>query len=481
LSVNVQGAGGPGVVGNGATGAGIVGSGNIQTLRNQENALNKLLRNAQEELDELGRDNIALKDVVNKEADIHRRSAETKQRLEELKVEAAGTGRIDVISYGDRPVLETHKGNVIALAGGVAGAALAVGGMVLFELVNRRMRGIQDVQTGGDASTRLKVLGAVPMLGDDTPESDHTAAAYAVHKIRATLQIDAARFGRKVLAVTSPASGNGKTSVVIALGMSFASSRSRILLIDGDLIGGGLTSRLNGRVQRNIVDILRRCTIVTEKQLTHAAKIANHNTSRFLQALVDLKYVDRETITEAVAIHKASDIGVLEALAGEPLGTCVAQTRWPNLFILPRGAATPADAAELSPMAFRQLLHQARNLFDMVLIDTGPIFGSIEATMAASEADGTILVVTKGESAGAVCRAVKDLNMLGAKTIGAIFNRAKPKDMIFGGFSASSYQSQAFSPSAARSNIGHGPIANAIISASSAAHEIPDIENDGSL
>src|SRR5205823_2619674 len=79
-------------------------------------------------------------------------------------------------------------------------------------------------------------------------------------------------------------------------------------------------------------------------------------------------------------------------------------------------------------LRIRKLLNEARKEFDIVIIDTGPILGSIEANILAHEVDGVILAVARGRERGMVRSAVRKLNSLGARPLGFVFNRAAPQD-----------------------------------------------------
>jgi len=43
------------------------------------------------------------------------------------------------------------------------------------------------------------------------------------------------------------------------------------------------------------------------------------------------------------------------------------------------------------------VLEQARKRFDVILVDTGPVPGSIESSVAASQVDGVVLCVSRGQ------------------------------------------------------------------------------------
>src|SRR5690606_32405068 len=80
--------------------------------------------------------------------------------------------------------------------------------------------------------------------------------------------------------------------------------------------------------------------------------------------------------------------------------------------------------------------------YDVVLIDTGPILGSIEASMAASEADDVVLVVSRGDQKSTVFKSLDSLRSINAHMAGIVFNHASADDV-----QRSSYASVASGPS----------------------------------
>ncbi len=79
-----------------------------------------------------------------------------------------------------------------------------------------------------------------------------------------------------------------------------------------------------------------------------------------------------------------------------------------------------------------------------MLIDTGPILGSLEAAVLAQEVSGVILTISRGQHPALVEHALRRLSSVRARVVGAVFNRAK-----LGDFHGSAYtSSQASSPAA---------------------------------
>jgi Mrp family chromosome partitioning ATPase len=139
---------------------------------------------------------------------------------------------------------------------------------------------------------------------------------------------------------------------------------------------------------------------------------------------VELGFVGEQDVKRTLEGQHDEHLGVLEALAGESLDDCVAQTGFPGLHILPLGLASARHCASISPTALKRLLTSARSQFDTVLIDTGPVPGSLEASVVVPQADGVVLVVSRGEHRPSVARSMEHLQTIGATPVGVVFNRA---------------------------------------------------------
>jgi Mrp family chromosome partitioning ATPase/uncharacterized protein involved in exopolysaccharide biosynthesis len=280
-----------------------------------------------------------------------------------------GNQQMKVISA---PVLSddpsTDRRKAFGVLGFFGGAALPMIVVLLVGVIDNRFRYSDEANTdmGG-----VPLLGILPNLPDLLTDPTQAAtAAHCVHQIRTILQITGQSTERRVFTLTSASPGDGKTSLTLALGLSFSASGSRTLLVDGDLIGGGLTARLN-----------------------------------------------------VTAEH-----GVLEAMASRDIMPFIRTTDVADLSFLPVGKAMGGYTGTISPAAVRRLVDEARKHFDVILIDTGPILGSIEASPVAVASDGVVLCVSRGQQRQLVDRALAHLHAIGARIAGVVFNRAQPHD-----------------------------------------------------
>jgi capsular exopolysaccharide synthesis family protein len=316
--------------------------------------------------------------------DLKRTQIVEKSRLiENLNYEKAWGATFSVVDEGSAAAPAADRRPVFAALGFLGGAAVPVGFLLLVGLANPRYRFSDEAHSDLNG---LNLLGILPDLPDRLSDPEQASiAAHCVHQIRTMLQISGSPNERRVFAITSAAPGDGKTSLTLALGLSYAACGARTLLIDCDLIGAGLTARMN----------------------------------------------------------VSSPAGVLEAIANRSLPEYVRSTDVADVTILPVGSAQTLHASTLSPAALRRLIDEARKQYDTILIDTGPILGSIEASLVCAAADAVVLTVARGQQRPLVEKAIARLMGIGAKLAGVVFNRAQSGDFDRSISGASSHRSQA--------------------------------------
>jgi Mrp family chromosome partitioning ATPase len=267
----------------------------------------------------------------------------------------------------------------LASVGALAGAVLPAIFFILQSLiVGSRYKYSDDTHVNGAAD--IPLIGIVPSLNADAHPGDELsqAAAQSIHQIRVSLTSDSTNGDESaVYLVTSASAGEGKTSLSMSIGLSFAGAGVRTLLIDCDMLGRQLTECLGALDKPGLQEALGSGTL--------------HN-----------------------RIHKISR----------------------KLYYVPTGQVRRADACSISPARLRLVLAQARRHFDVVLIDSGPILGSVEASVLAREVDGVLFAVSQNQRRAVVERAIQRLASLDARLDGLIFNRARPED-----FESSSYGS----------------------------------------
>jgi Mrp family chromosome partitioning ATPase len=298
-------------------------------------------------------------------------------RIDQLKTESQASdiaevrGRVSIVSAPTRPSRPSSDRRVkLAMAGFVGGGGMPVALMMGIGLLSRRIRYSDDSIL--DAANS-RIVGVLPDLGKSLTDRELAeASAFAVHQIRAQLQILHGRDRHAVYSVTSPAPGDGKTSMIIALGLSFAESGDRTLLIDLDLIGRGLSLHFG---------------------------------------------------------HPAAP-SLADAAAGRgDLASLVQPSSFDRLSVLPAGLGDDLRISRLSPEVVSRMVELFRNDYETILIDSGPILGSIESGLLAPAVDGVLMVVGRNQLRPLVKRAADQIHAVGGQVIATIFNRASIQEL----------------------------------------------------
>jgi succinoglycan biosynthesis transport protein ExoP len=332
-------------------------------------------------------------------------------------------------TWPDEPLIPYRDTRIaFSIGGGLGGILLGFGMVAMVGFMDRRVLDPNDTMNGG---RRHPVLGMLPQLPENLADPEQIAiAAQGVHEIRNRLQLSSGgRPAQQVVAITGAVAGSGKTSLTLGLGLSFASAGFKTLVIDADFVGGGLSARIDKIIRGKIGQVLLHEGLVTSPQLEEALSRGKNSGRRVGEMLVQLGYVAEADLLAAIKHQGQYSVGILDAIAGDDLHECTIDTGIPNLSALPLGAATAAHAGVISGAAMQSLISRARTLFEVVLLDTGPIPGSLEASLAASNADAVVLVVARGDTRPDVERTLSYLRGLPVQFAGLVFNRARKRDI----------------------------------------------------
>ncbi|MFC4409996.1 CpsD/CapB family tyrosine-protein kinase [Chungangia koreensis] len=100
-----------------------------------------------------------------------------------------------------------------------------------------------------------------------------------------------------------------------------------------------------------------------------------------------------------------------------------------NLFILTCGPIPPNPAKLLGSESMRQFIEQVKGDFDQILFDTPPILAVTDAQLMANQCDGTILILSSGNTDIDAAKRAKELLIAAkGKLLGAVLNKKKSKD-----------------------------------------------------
>lgn len=240
--------------------------------------------------------------------------------------------------------LNLFLGLFLGLLGGV-GTAVAQ------EMIDNTLKSPKDFER----ENRFVCLGCVPTLNGLSPGSDndlsasyqyiqknpHSQIAEAYRVLRTRLLYSTPKEGTPILVITSPASGEGKTTTASNLAIALSQLGLKILLVDCDL----------------------------RKPKIHEA------------------------------FHLAQYPGLSEFLIGRISFEDVTRpTEIPGLWVTTSGAAPPNPADLLQSSAMKEFLKRAGSKFDRVLLDCPPIIPITDAVILAAVAGRVLAVVRSGKT-----------------------------------------------------------------------------------
>lgn len=263
----------------------------------------------------------------------------------------------------------------LALAiGGVAGLVVGIMIALLRFTLDRRIRSAELVER----ETGVAVVGTVPVeksfttanrlipVGDQRDERLF-AVSEALRELRTNIQFMDVDHPPRVVVVTSPLPGDGKSTMSANLALAVAASGQQVVLIDGDL---------------------RRPMIAAIFGLVEGA-------------------------------------GITDVLAGRAEVDDVAQTfgHLDTLRIVAAGRTPPNPSEVLGSERMKDLLRELSREA-MVIVDAPPLLPVTDAAVLTHSADGAIVVVGAGRTTIDVLKkAMNNLDRAGGRALGVVLNR----------------------------------------------------------
>ena len=282
------------------------------------------------------------------------------------------------------PVLMTWLSPPIFL-----GILLGLGGALLLELQDKSFRSPEEIR----ARLNSPIMGHIPPIrikqANDAGTPDgidptlvtivrpKSTEAEAYRGVRTQVIQATENSGIKVLQITSPSPGDGKSTLAANLAISLAQAGKKTILIDCDF----------------------------RKPRVH--KIFK----------LDKPKLGLASVTSGEAELK-------DAIHLSPV---------PNLDLLPCGNR-PANPAELlSSTRYQELLTQLKGEYDYVIIDTPPLLAVSDPRVVAQRADGVVMVFKISKKVRPLAERAKEfLDDIGANVIGLAINSTDVEDERYG-------------------------------------------------
>jgi capsular exopolysaccharide synthesis family protein len=268
---------------------------------------------------------------------------------------------------------------------GIVGLLLGFGAAFLRDYVDDSLRGVEDVER--QSGTTL--IGVIPHVVHDRPEStrkkDRTAqpirsylvaeddpkapATEAYRTLRTNLLFMSATGPLRVLLVTSPLQGEGKSTTAANLAAVLAQAGQRVLLVGADL--------------------------------------------------------RRPSVHQFFGL--SNRVGLSSVLSGQAeITNAVQDPGIRDLRVLPGGPVPPNPAELLGSPRMRKFLEDVKEVADWIVLDGPPVLGLADALVLSAVSDGTLMVVNEATNRRILSHARDQLMKVQTRSAGAVLNNFGP-------------------------------------------------------
>jgi tyrosine-protein kinase Etk/Wzc len=263
-----------------------------------------------------------------------------KSKAETEIAQAGSTPDFKILSSATLPEVPKSPQKVMILSiGVVAGFILNFFFIGFLYLVNNKINSVQEIEHAVD----VPVLGSIPISTSTAispfhfTENPKSRVSESIRTLRTNLDFFASAHGKKVIAISSTISGEGKSFLAINLGGVLALSHKKVILLDLDM--------------------------------------------RKSKDDIPFEITDKSKGVSTVLIKK------------NKWEECIVKTQLANFDYMPSGPHPPNPSELLLNGEFSQLLVNLRKEYDFVVMDTPPVGLVTDGIMAMRQADLSIYVV----------------------------------------------------------------------------------------
>jgi succinoglycan biosynthesis transport protein ExoP len=276
-------------------------------------------------------------------------------------------------------------------ASGLLGVLFGLGLVYLAELMDKSFRTPEEISR----QLGLRVVGHIPLFDVDpkigatvgsnghalhpvlcTYHQSRSAESEAYRGLRTALYFNSTSEGCRVIQITSPNPGDGKTTLVANIAISMAQSGKKVLLIDADL----------------------------RKPRLHQL------------------------------FGTSGEIGLASVIAEEmEFQEAIQECGIANLWLLPCGSVPPDPAELLTSPRFCELIAAVRDQYDYVLVDSAPLLAVTDPCVVAARVDGVLLTIRIAQDGRQHAQRAKAiLSTMGVNILGVVVNAVPRGDGSYG-------------------------------------------------
>jgi len=322
-----------------------------------------------------------------------------RQKLEESKIQLASqAGKVQILDLARRsgsPSSPDHKRNI--LMGIILGLGAGIGLAFLLEFLDNTVKTVDHIE-----KHHLSVLGIIPSIGEEkikkkkklpfqsrkqrskssnqtlrrrliTREDPRSPVSEAYRSLRTSMMYTSADKDVKSILISSAGPGEGKTTTVANLAITYANLGKRTLLVDTDL---------------------------------------------------------RRPVVHKV-LEAKKDPGITNYLSGatDDFNSLIQKTAIENLSVVTSGIIPPNPSELLGSKRMSNLVAKLESEWDMILFDSPPLVAVTDATMVSKEIDQIIIVVKVGQTdKKAFSHTINSLRNVNAPLGGVILNAVTHKN-----------------------------------------------------
>jgi len=333
-----------------------------------------------------------------------------KQKLEEVKInEASQLGKIRIVDSA-KPQLRKSSPNtkIIIILALLSGFVFGILFILLNDFLDSTIKSIEEIERRG-----LALLAIIPAIGKErnkknkkkgykinlklnssekmerrllTHEDPKSPISEAYRSLRTSLMFgDKQKSKGRIILVSSPGPGEGKTTTVANLAITYANMGKKTLLVDADL----------------------------RKPVLHK-------------------------------MFKGGDnLGLTNYLSGSEknLNKIIIDTEVNNLKLITSGIIPPNPSEMLASNLMKDFIETIKNDFDIILFDTPPLIAVTDAFVITKFVDKFLLVVRASiTQKGALERSLVNMNNMSHNIDGVIFNGVDESNTYGGGYYYNYYQ-----------------------------------------
>ena len=207
--------------------------------------------------------------------------------------------------------------------------------------------------------------------------------AESYRALRTNIQFANLEKGAKVICITSSSHQEGKSTTSANLAVTLAQAGNRVLLVDGDLRRPTINRIFGLEREPGITDVI----------------LGNYTWREVVRTVTDIM----------VGSLGMDDIMMTAGMDNLNIITCG---------VLPPNPAEITDSRRMT-----EFLQEAKEAYDVVIVDAPPVLQATDATVLGTKVDGVLLVYKIGNvSRSALRRAKLQLDNVGVTTLGVVIN-----------------------------------------------------------